>query len=135
MFKYLWEATFTDNHMITQPADDLFSGHIDGADHNFTAFKDLLNYQERSPLQFFALVGQDRQVYAVNLETGEFFVNGGTFKLDQPLKELENKKIIYHRTMRIDQGSDTPYIYAYNFGYEGNLLGSDKIVKRIVSIS
>lgn len=135
MFKYLWEATFKDGHIIRQPIDDRYSKHVEGAEHNFTAFKDVLEYQETSPLEFFALVGHDRQVYAVSLDTGEFFVNGTTFRLEEPLDELDNRQIIFHRTRRLNMANNEAYIYAYNIGFKGNRPGSDKIVKKVVTIS
>lgn len=119
MFKYLWEATFNDDHMISQPADDRYSKHDDTAEHNPSAFRDLLDYQETSPLQTFALVGQDRQIYAVSLQTGEFFVNGTTFMLDQPLEELTDRKLIYFRTKRMDMQTQEQYTHSFSFGYEG----------------
>jgi len=117
--KYLWEATFNDDHMISQPADDRYSKHNDEAEHNPSAFRDLLDYQETSPLQTFALVGQDRQIYAVSLQTGEFFVNGTTFMLDQPLEELTDRKLIYFRTKRMDMQTREQYTHSYTLGYEG----------------
>jgi len=134
MFKYLWEATFNDEHMISQPADDRYSKHDDKAEHNPSAFRDLLDYQETSPLQTFALVGQDRQIYAVSLKTGQFFINGTTFMLDQPLEELTDRKLIFYRTMRLNTASNEQYTYAYNYGYEGKHPESGKIVKKVVTI-
>lgn len=134
MLKYLFEATFKDGHMLRQPIDDRYSKHVEGAEHNFSAFTDLLDYAEQSPVEMFALVGRDRQVYAVNLESGEFFVNGTTFMLDQPLEELLDRKVIYYRTQRMDLQTGKQYTYAYNFGYEGKHPESGKIVKRIMTI-
>lgn len=119
MLKYLFEATFKDGHMIRQPFDDRYSKHDDNAEYNKSAFTDVLDYAEKSPVEMFALVGHDRQIYAVNLESGEFFVNGTVFMLDQPLEELQDRKLIYYRTMRQDMQTGNRYIYAYNIGYEG----------------
>lgn len=134
MFKYLWEATFADGHMISQPVDDRYTGHDDTKAHNLSSFQDILDYQERSPLQFFALVGHDRQIYAVSMETGEFFVNGTTFMLDQPLEELQDRKLIYFRTNRMNMDTQEQYIYAFNFGYKGKHPESGKIMKKVVTI-
>ena len=134
MLKYLWEATFKDGHIIRQPLDDRYSKHDDSAEHNPSSFRDLLDYMQVSPLEFFALVGHDRQIYAVSLSTGEFFVNGGIFMLDQPLEELLERKIIYYRTKRMNMETGEQYVYAYNFGYEGKHPESGKIVKRIITI-
>lgn len=134
MLKYLWEASYEDGKYIRQPLDDKYSKHDDTAEHNPSAFRDLLDYTEQSPLEMFALVGHDRQIYAVNLKSGEFFVNGTTFMLDQPLEELLDRKVIYYRTQRMDLQTGQQYTYAYNFGYEGKHPDSGKIVKRIMTI-
>lgn len=134
MFKYHWEATFKDGTTITQPADDRYSKHNDKAEHNPSAFRDILDHQEVSPLEFFALVGQDRQVYAVSLDTGEFFINGTTFMLDQPLEELKDRKLIYFRTNRMNMQTHEQYTHAFNFGYEGKHPDSGKIVKKVITI-
>ncbi len=134
MLKYLWEATFKDGTMISQPPDDRYSKHDDKAEHNPSAFRDLLDHQETSELEFFALVGQDRQIYAVSLDTGEFFVNGTTFMLDQPLEELKDRKLIYFRTNRMNMQTHEQYTHAFNFGYEGKHPESGKIVKKVITI-
>ncbi len=134
MLKYLWEATFKDGTMISQPPDDRYSKHDDKAEHNPSAFRDLLDHQETSELEFFALVGQDRQIYAVSLDTGEFFVNGTTFMLDQPLEELKDRKLIYFRTNRVNMQTHDQYTHAFNFGYEGKHPESGKIVKKVITI-
>ncbi len=134
MLKYLWEATFKDGTMISQPPDDRYSKHDDTAEHNPSAFRDLLDHQETSELEFFALVGQDRQIYAVSLDTGEFFVNGTTFMLDQPLEELKDRKLIYFRTNRVNMQTHEQYTHAFNFGYEGKHPESGKIVKKVITI-
>lgn len=135
MFKYHFEAVFEDGHIITQPADDRYTGHDDSKDHNPSSFKDVLDYQERSPLQFFALIGQDRQVWAVSFINGEFYVNGHTFMLDQPLEELQDRKLIYYRTNRMNMVTREQYVHAFNFGYEGKHPESGKIMKKVVTIT
>lgn len=134
MLKYLWEATYKDGHIIHQPLDDKYSKHDDAAEHNPSSFRDLMDYAEKSPLETFALVGHDRQIFAVSLTNGQFFVNGGVFMLDQPLEELLDRKIIYYRTQRMNLQTGEQYTYAYNFGYEGKHPESGKIVKRIITI-
>lgn len=134
MLKYLFEATFKDGHMIRQPIDDKYSKHEEGAEHNLSSFTDVLDYAKKSPVDIFALVGHDRQIYAVSLETGEFFINGSVIMLDQPLEELQDRKLIYFRTRRANLQSGDVQTYAYNFGYEGKHPESGKILKRIVTI-
>lgn len=134
MFKYMFEATFTDGHKITQHPEDRYSKHEEGADHNFSSFTDVLDYLKHTPLQFFALLGQNGEIYAVSLETGEFFVNGTTIYLDQPLEELENRKLIYFRTNRMNMQTHDHYVHAFNLGYEGKHPVSGKIVKKVITI-
>lgn len=133
MFKYHFEATFKDGTMISQPADDRYSKHDDKAEHNPSAFRDVLDHMEVSPLEFFALVGQDRQIFAVSLDTGEFYVNGTTFMLDQPLEELTDRKLIYFRTQRMNMQNGDMYTHAYNFGYEGKT-ATGKTLKKIITV-
>ncbi len=133
MFKYLFEATFEDGHVITQPADDRSIKHDAAAEYNPSSFTDVMEYSEKSPLEFFALVGHDRQVFAVSMKTGEFFVNGGTFMLDQPLEELTDRKIIYYRTKRMNMQNGDQYVEAYNFGYEGKT-PTGKVIKKVITV-
>ena len=42
--KYIWTGYFEDGKVLEQPADDRWSKHDDANDHNFTAFRDLLDY-------------------------------------------------------------------------------------------
>ena len=133
MLKYLWEATYKDEHIIRQPIDDRYSKHNDSAEHNPSSFRDLQDYESKSPLLFFALVGHDRQVYAVNIETGEFFVNGTTFYLDQPRAELEDRKLIYYRTQRMNIQNGDQHTEAYNFGYEGKT-PTGKVIKKVITV-
>lgn len=134
MFKYLFTAKFIDGHIITQPADDRSINHVEGADHNPSAYTDVQDYiKSTSPVGIFSLQSEQGEIYAVNLSNGEFFINGSLIMLDQPLEELTDRKLIYHRTGRMDTAGGEPYIYAYNFGYEGkNAKG--KTVKKVITI-
>jgi len=135
MFKYTWEARFENDGVMVQPDDDRYSKHVDGAEHNKSSFQDLLDYEKISPLRIFTLKSAQGDTFAIDLKSGEFFMNGVTFKLDQPLEELTDRKLIFYRTMRMGMISREQYVYAYNFGYKGNRPGSDKIVKKVVTIS
>ena len=134
MLKYLWRAKFANDGVISQPEDDRYSKHDDKAEHNPSAFRDILDYEKVSPLAIFSLHGRNGEIYAVNLFSGEFFINGTSIWLDQPAEELLDRKLIYFRTQRADLQSGEQYTYAYNFGYEGKHPESGKIVKRIVTI-
>lgn len=136
MFKYLWQARFANDGVISQPEDDRYSKHDDNAEHNPSAFRDIQEYEESTgvPLVQFSLHGRDGDIYAVNLLTGEFFLNGTVFMLDQPLEELKDRKLIYYRTQRMDLQTGERYTHAFSFGYEGKHPDSGKIVKRIITI-
>jgi len=133
MLKYLWQATFKDGTIIRQPLDDCYSKHDDNAEHNPSAFRDIIEYQEKSPLEYFALYGRDNQVFAVNIKTGKFYVNGTTFMLDQPMEELKDRKLIYFRTGRMDMHTGKGFVYAYNIGYEGKD-NNGKIAKKVITV-
>ena len=132
MLTYLWEATFEDGNVIVQPQDDKYSKHDDNLSHNPSAFRDILDYAEKSPLAVFALKS-DTSIYAVRLTTGEIFVNGTIFSLEQTGSGLKDRKVIYFRTMSSTIDGLNPQVVSYNLGYEGkNELG--KVEKRIITI-
>ena len=131
----MWEATFRNGGTMVQPEDDRYSKHVDGAEHNPSAFQDLLDYSQNvSPLSTFVLKSKRGDTYAINLDSGEFFMNGVVFKLDQPLEELIGRELIFFRTMRLNMASQEQYVYAFNFGYKGKHPESGKIVKKVVTI-
>lgn len=134
MFKYLFTAKYEDGHEVVQPADDRYSMHDDAAEHNPSAFRDVLDYMKVSPLKSFILRGTTPpEIFAVDLRSGEFFMNGTLFMLDQPLEELTDRKVIYFRTMRMDMQTGKKYIYAYNFGYEGKD-ADGKVIKKVITV-
>lgn len=119
MLKYLWEATFQDGHAIKQPADDKYSKHDENNEHNPSAFRDILDYQEKSPLVFFALIGQEvPNIFAVSMATGEFYVNNATFRIDGPPVDSIGRKLIYYRTQQANLQTGEVQTVSYNFGYE-----------------
>ena len=132
MLTYLWEATFEDGNVIVQPQDDKYSKYDDNLSHNPSAFRDILDYAEKSPLAVFALKS-DTSIYAVRLTTGEIFVNGTIFAIEQAGSKLKDRKVIYFRTMSSTIDGPNPQVVSYNLGYEGkNELG--KVEKRIITI-
>lgn len=132
MLTYLWEATFEDGNVIVQPQDDKYSKHDDNLSHNPSAFRDILDYAEKSPLTVFALKS-GTSIYAVRLSTGEIFVNGTIFSLEQTESGLKDRKVIYFRTMSSTIDELNQQVISYNLGYEGkNELG--KVEKRIITI-
>lgn len=134
MLKYLWEATFLDGHTITQPADDRYSKHDDKAEHNPSAFRDILDYQKKSPLAFFALIGQEKpNIYTVSIVNGGFYVNNATFSLEQSPLELKDRKLIYFRTQQANLQTGEVQTKSYNFGYEGKD-SNGKTVKKVMTI-
>lgn len=143
--KYLWTAYFEDGLEIQQPANDRYSKHDDEAEWNPSAFRDVLEAQEKgNKLTSFELTrvygyAQIGEVFWVNLEDGRFAVSndGGLdsyFKMeDEPLTD---RKLIYHRIMRqefTDGEPGEPFVHQYAIGYEGK--DSDgKVHKHIIYV-
>jgi len=121
-FKYLWSAEFDDGHIIRQPADDRYSKHIDGAEWNPSAFRDVVEYGETHNLTAFVLANSDlSDIFMIDLLNGDFRVNGIDFSLeDEPLKD---RKIVFWREMYQNQtlGEElqAPFVNRYILGYEG----------------
>lgn len=134
--KYLWRARFENGGAIDQPEDDRYSKHDDEAEHNPSAFRDILDYEKVSPLVWFELngVGMEEKDYAVNLVHGVFVIDGNAIYLEQPNEELRDRKLIYFRTMRKNLMTGEVECVAYNYGYEGK---DDKgrVIKKVVTIN
>lgn len=132
ILEYHWKATFYDGHVIEQPENDRYSKHDDTKEHNPSAFRDILDYLEVSPVRLFSLHGKNGEIYAVNLETAEFFINGSRVSLEQPNEMLVNRKLIYYRTKQANLNTGEVSVVSYSFGYEGKIYG--KVVKKVVTI-
>lgn len=132
--KYTWYASFEDGHLLTQPDDDKYSKHKDGADWNPSSFRDILDYEEKSRLQTFSIVSDgDYEIY-MNLVTGEFAIDGNSFRLDKK-GDTVKRKLIFFRDVEqnfVDGVAQEPEVVAYNIGYEYKENG--KNVKRIITI-
>ncbi len=128
--KYLWTAYFQDGIFIEQTEDDRSKNHDENAEHNPSAFRDILDYGK--PLKYFSLQSKDLVKYEVDLVEGIFFVNGRELSLEEvPLK---NRKLIYFREMRkqwIDGVEQEPFVSRYCFGYEGKD-PDGKIQKKVI---
>lgn len=101
--RWLFVAHFRDGSSIEQPIDDHSKNHVEGAEHNPSAFTDVLEREDE--LQAFEL----RQVNGpetalVDLITGAFVINGTPFHAhDQFFEPTEHKlKLVYHRETRLD---------------------------------
>jgi hypothetical protein len=134
--KYLWTAIFEDGHIIAQPEDDRYTKHDDTADHNPSAFRDILDYQDKSPLEHFLLVPpeDDTQLVSLDLTTGEFSLGGFPFKLN--CETSVDRKLIYFRNIAqdyIDGVAQDPYVESYNVGFEYKNKDG-RTVKRIITV-
>ena len=128
----LWSVVFQDGYIIDQPEDDRYSKHDDNAEWNPSAFRDIIDYEEKSPIGWFHLLA-DKHIYAVNLQTGVFSIDGQEFKLDD---DDATRKLIYFRTMEknnVDGQWQEPSVVSYNFGYEYKNK-SGRTVKRIITL-
>lgn len=142
--KYLWTAYFKDNAAISQPADDRYSKHIEGAEHNPSAFRDVLDYAEKILLVGFMLSDGER-FYYVDLVRAEFVIgfhndmkfNIGDSKFHLEDTPLTDRKVIFFRQVRqdyIDGAAQEPYVARYCFGYEGkNAQGN--VEKKVIYIN
>jgi len=131
----LWSVYFEDGHIIDQSEDDRYSKHDDTAEWNPSAFRDILDYEEKSPIKFFHLLDQTKMngIYSVDLSTGEFSIDSKTFRLDDAESP---RKLIYFRNMdrdNIDGVWQEPRVVSYNFGYEYKN-NKGKTVKRIITL-
>jgi len=132
--KYLFIAAFEDGHLFEQPEDDRYSKHVEGAEHNFSSFTDVQDYAKTSPIASFGIEGGGN-VVAVNLQTGEWHINGLTYSHNE--EDVDGKrKLVYYRIVdwvTVDGVTQDPVIAGYCIGYEyKNSKG--KTVKRIITI-
>lgn len=137
--KYLFIANFEDGHEIVQPPDDRSQRYVEGADHNPSAFTDVLDYLSQSPLLRFSLfnVATRREAVSLELKTGyfEIFPSPKRFKINGN-QSPHKPDIIFHRITQMKRtitpiiedgkvvGSTTqdfpPEIVAYALGWKDN---------------
>lgn len=135
--KYIWTAYFDDGVILEQPADDRYSKHDENAEHNPSAFRDIIDHQKKAKLIYFD-INDGTFAYGVDLPTGRFGINGTWFSLETD-DVLKDRKLDYWRGVQRDDvfnpdGSVTegePYVYAYFFGYTGTNSKGEKVQKVI----
>ena len=146
--KYLWTGYFLDGKILEQPRDDKYSKHDDDAEHNPSAFRDLLDYMETSDLIYFD-INDGTFAYGVDLPTGRFGINGTWFSIEEQYEPLTDRKLVYYRAMKQDthlklrkeedgtitdeSHTDAPVIESYYFGYEGKN-ANGKLVTKVIRI-
>lgn len=135
---HLWSVVFQDGHIIDQPEDDRYSKHVEGAEHNFSSFRDVLDYQEKSPIEWFHLLKKKRvqsKIYALNLRTGEFVIDNTSLRLE--IDCTNERKLIFYRDVEqdnIDGKWQEPRVVAYNFGYEYKD-AKGKVQKKVITLN
>lgn len=117
--KYLWTAYYKDGSSLTQPKNDRSKDHDENSDWNPSSYRDI----DQDKLQFFALQDhEEEREFGVNLDTGEFYVNGVPFiQHDQNFQPGEPLRLIYFREMRkdwIDGVEQEPYVNRYFIGWQ-----------------
>lgn len=135
--KYLWTAYFEDGKVMEQPADDRYSKHDDSAEYNPSAFRDLLEYQEKAKLIYFD-INDGTFAYGFDFNLGRFGISGTWFSLETE-EELKDRKLDYWRGVQRDDvhnpdgtvSEGEPYVYAYFFGYTGINSKGEKVQKVI----
>lgn len=103
--KYLWTAFFEDGTIIKQPENDQYSKHDPSAEGNPSAFRDVLDKEEESPLVMFLLASpENNSIIGVDLRTGRFTINNVEFDAHDQNLDLSNKelKIVFFREVRRD---------------------------------
>jgi hypothetical protein len=94
---YLFEAQFSDGSIITQTQDDSSTLKPGGS-----AFTDVLEKAKTSdPVAFGLFSDEHPHTYAVNLETGEFEIDGVPFRVgDEVPPEGAKLRLIYFRNIK-----------------------------------
>lgn len=117
--KYLFTAEYEDGSTYTQPEDDISRFHKGDKDFTPSSFRDI----EQDKLVKFSL-SDGKDVYAVDLRTGDFSVNGRELSLyEQNFDPFAHKlRLIYFREVRKEFNLDGEvialYINKYIFGWQ-----------------
>lgn len=123
----LWSAYFEDGTKLEQTGEDRSKDYVEGAEHNKSAFSDVLAYP--SEIVSFSLGG-----VTLDLLDGMFLVRGVWFSIE--LVPLKDRKLIYYRETErdmIDGVWQDAVIKRYAIGYEGkNPKG--KVEKKVIFI-
>ena len=133
--KYLWVAFFEDGNIIIQPEDDKYSKHDNKAEHNPSAFRDILDHQKESKLMNFLLLhDDDTEQISLDLSNGEFSLGGFPFFLGDE-GEVERKLIFYRNVEQkfIDGEAQDPEIVSYSVGYEYKD-EKGKVQKKVITV-
>lgn len=126
--RYRWQAIFSDGARITQPGDDRYSKYDPTKEHNPSAFRDVEEKREETPLVAFVLqdTTDDSQAVLLDLEARIFYVNNMPLKLagdEQFVYDINSKpvELIYYRTMeqKMD-GHSRPVVKSHTIGYRYN---------------
>lgn len=134
---YLWSAVFKDGHCIIQPEDDRYSKYDPSKEYNPSAFRDVLDYSKKSPLESFGLFNKHIPTKSVNLtlKDGRFTTgNGDSFKLEAVGEELVDRQVIYYRTMQYGMKSGEQRVMSYNIGYKGKDNATGKVIEKVITI-
>lgn len=141
--KYLWVAYFSSQDVLVQPEDDRYSKHDDAAEHNPSAFRDILDREAKGMrLNSFHLMpsDDDRSLieYSVNLLSGLFTIAGRTFSVHGQNVVPADLKLIFFREVRQETIGGIPrerYISRYFLGWEGRDLVTGDKIKHTIGIS
>lgn len=136
--KMLWSVTFKDGYIIDQSEDDRYSKHDDKSEWNPSSFRDILDHEEKSTIQWFHLLEKKitrSNIYSLNLETGDFSLNGVQLRLEDNCKTP--RKLIYYRNIEkdyVDGEEVDERIVSYNFGYEYKD-EKGKVQKKVITLN
>ena len=138
--KYLWTAYFNDGAVIEQSPDDRYSKHDDAAEHNPSAFRDILDHEKHAQLIYFD-INDKVFAYGIDLPSGRFGINGTWFSIEDQDEPLTDRKLVYYREVVKNEHvqtdgsiiSEEPKVTAYYFGYEG-ISPQGKKIKKVIRI-
>jgi hypothetical protein len=120
--KYLFKVEMKDGEIYEQNKDD-----VSKRDKTKSAFYDIKD----RPIKKFKLERWGEK-HEVNLETGEFIINGIHLALHD--EDIRDFRLIYYRRHKhnFQQGKQTSHDVEYHFGWQANLKGHS--IKRIIML-
>jgi hypothetical protein len=112
--KYLFTAVFNDGSYLDQNVAD-----VSATDQTKSCFYDV---QERiNDVVSFGLIDDDENHACVNLDTGEFIINGSYFTLSALLPDTKRELVYWRRhTHQFANGHEQAHDVEYIIGYKAN---------------
>ena len=118
-------AYFNNGRVIEQPADDRSVNYNPNADHNPSAFTDVLEERKKTRLVHFDLVGKNRNgetiVNRVVFEPdGDAYITLNDERMVMANFKLRSAKMFYYRNMEFNPSTGKTRCRSYVIGMEDN---------------